>query len=957
MPTPFVTIQWLIPRWGMVSSIVDSCTKREGVFSAMLSISEIRSRASQFANKWKDAVSEDADAKSFWDEFLQVFGVDRIRVATFEHKVVMAGNNSGYIDLFWPGTLVVEHKSAGKDLQKAFYQAIDYFAGIKESELPRYVVVSDFQRIRLHDLKERTDVEIKLSDLPNRIELFGFISGYVPRKFRDEDPVNVKAAELMGRLHDAIKATGYEGHQLEVFLTRLLFCLFGDDTGIFNRDSFAFFLETKTREDGMDVGPQLSFLFQLLNTPPEKRLKNLDEELQAFPYVNGSLFAETLPTPHFDSDMRERLLACARFDWTFVSPAVFGAMFQGVMSAVERRNLGAHYTSEKNILKVISGLFLDEIEEELAKAQSSEHRLRALHGRISKMRFLDPACGCGNFLIVTYKELRRIEIEILLRLEALGKISGKGQQVSDISALSRLSVHSMFGLEIEEFPARIAEVALWMIDHIMNVELATAFGGYFVRLPLSNGPTIRHTDALEVDWRKEVLDTEPDAEWFILGNPPFIGSKMMTEGQRAKIKQLFGGISGSGVLDFVTGWYVKAAEAINGTSIKCAFVSTNSISQGEQVGILWKHLVQKYGIQIHFAHRTFRWSNEAKGVAAVHCVIVGFGLSNLPSALLYDYESINDEPILSTVSRLNGYLVEGDHIHIFKRSLPLSAVPQMHKGSMPNDDGNLIFTEQEKAVFLASNPTATDYFRSFLGAHEFINGVKRYCLWLAGVEPKELKSMPDILEIGERIRKYRLSSTREATNRKANTPLLFDENHQPDGDYLAVPEVSSSVREYMPIMWLDESVVASNKLWIVPDAGLYEFGILNSKMHMSWTRMVAGRLKSDYQYSVGIVYNNYPWPEPSNEQRQKVEELAQNVLDARANHPTSSLADLYHPTTMPPDLRKAHEALDKAVDSCYRKEAFKSERERVEFLFGLYRKLTEGFGADKVIYKRKRNSP
>ncbi|MCO6466756.1 MAG: class I SAM-dependent DNA methyltransferase, partial [Bradyrhizobiaceae bacterium] len=553
MPTPFVTIQWLIPRWGMVSSIVDSCTKREGVFSAMLSISEIRSRASQFANKWKDAVSEDADAKSFWDEFLQVFGVDRIRVATFEHKVVMAGNNSGYIDLFWPGTLVVEHKSAGKDLQKAFYQAIDYFAGIKESELPRYVVVSDFQRIRLHDLKERTDVEIKLSDLPNRIELFGFISGYVPRKFRDEDPVNVKAAELMGRLHDAIKATGYEGHQLEVFLTRLLFCLFGDDTGIFNRDSFAFFLETKTREDGMDVGPQLSFLFQLLNTPPEKRLKNLDEELQAFPYVNGSLFAETLPTPHFDSDMRERLLACARFDWTFVSPAVFGAMFQGVMSAVERRNLGAHYTSEKNILKVISGLFLDEIEEELAKAQSSEHRLRALHGRISKMRFLDPACGCGNFLIVTYKELRRIEIEILLRLEALGKISGKGQQVSDISALSRLSVHSMFGLEIEEFPARIAEVALWMIDHIMNVELATAFGGYFVRLPLSNGPTIRHTDALEVDWRKEVLDTEPDAEWFILGNPPFIGSKMMTEGQRAKIKQLFGGISGSGVLDFVTG--------------------------------------------------------------------------------------------------------------------------------------------------------------------------------------------------------------------------------------------------------------------------------------------------------------------------------------------------------------------------------------------------------------------
>lgn len=958
MPTPFVTIQWLIPRWGMVSSIVDSCTKREGVFSAMLSISEIRSRASQFANKWKDAVSEDADAKSFWDEFLQVFGVDRIRVATFEHKVVMAGNNSGYIDLFWPGTLVVEHKSAGKDLQKAFYQAIDYFAGIKESELPRYVVVSDFQRIRLHDLKERTDVEIKLSDLPNRIELFGFISGYVPRKFRDEDPVNVKAAELMGRLHDAIKATGYEGHQLEVFLTRLLFCLFGDDTGIFNRDSFAFFLETKTREDGMDVGPQLSFLFQLLNTPPEKRLKNLDEELQAFPYVNGSLFAETLPTPHFDSDMRERLLACARFDWTFVSPAVFGAMFQGVMSAVERRNLGAHYTSEKNILKVISGLFLDEIEEELAKAQSSEHRLRALHGRISKMRFLDPACGCGNFLIVTYKELRRIEIEILLRLEALGKISGKGQQVSDISALSRLSVHSMFGLEIEEFPARIAEVALWMIDHIMNVELATAFGGYFVRLPLSNGPTIRHTDALEVDWRKEVLDTEPDAEWFILGNPPFIGSKMMTEGQRAKIKQLFGGISGSGVLDFVTGWYVKAAEAIKGTSIKCAFVSTNSISQGEQVGILWKHLVQKYGIQIHFAHRTFRWSNEAKGVAAVHCVIVGFSLTKDRVKYIYEYPDGSGDPQRISTESITGYLTKGDHVFVAKRSSPLCNVPPMLFGSMPNDGGNLLLSPEDRMRLIEKYPQIKRFIRSVLGAEEFINALDRYTLWLAEASPRELRMLPkEILDRIDNVKVLRSESSRSATRELAKVPWKWGEIRQPNSKYLLIPSVSSENRVYIPIGFVDASVISTNLNLIIPNASLYHLGVLTSSMHMAWVRYVCGRLESRYRYSKDVVYNNYPWPEVTDDQRKKVEDLSQKVLDARANHPTSSLADLYHPTTMPPDLRKAHEALDKAVDSCYRKEAFKSERERVEFLFGLYRKLTEGFGADKVIYKRKRNSP
>ena len=619
----------------------------------MLAITDIRNRAAAFAERWKDETSEDAEAKTFWDNFLEVFGVNRKRVAVFEKQVIKAGAKAGYIDLFWPGLLIVEHKSAGKDLAKAFTQAIDYFPGLKDSELPRYVIVSDFQRIRVHDLVEHVETEVALADLPTRIDVFGFISGYATRKFREEDPVNVRAAELMGRLHDAIKATGYDGHDLEVFLTRLLFCLFGDDTGIFNRDSFVSFLETKTREDGMDVGPQLSFLFQLLNTPLDKRPKNLDEDLQAFPYVNGSLFAETLPTPNFDRELRERLLECANFDWTYVSPAVFGAMFQGVMDAVNRRNLGAHYTSEKNILKVVSGLFLDEIEAELVKARSSESRLRALHDRISRMRFLDPACGCGNFLIVTYKELRRIETEILKQLDALGKLSGRGQMVTDVSALSRLSVHSMFGIEIEEFPARIAEVALWLIDHIMNVELATAFGAYFVRLPLTNGPTIRIGDALDVDWRKEILDQELDVEWFILGNPPFIGSKMMSDTPRTRIKKLFGGVSGSGVMDFVTGWYVKAAEAIHGTSVRCAFVCTNSISQGEQVGILWKHLVQKYGMHIHFAHRTFRWSNEAKGVAAVHCVIVGFGCERIAEPALFEYTSPTSDAVRIQVPSIN----------------------------------------------------------------------------------------------------------------------------------------------------------------------------------------------------------------------------------------------------------------------------------------------------------------
>ena len=909
----------------------------------MLSISEIRSRASAFSARWKDEVSEDAEAKSFWDEFLTVFGVDRKRVATFEKQVSKAGDKAGYIDLFWPGLLIVEHKSAGKDLARAFTQAIDYFPGLKDYELPRYVIVSDFRRMRITDLVASTDVEIRIEDLADRIDLFGFISGYVPRTFRDEDPVNVRAAELMGRLHDAIKATGYEGHQLEVFLTRLLFCMFGDDTGIFRRDSFVGFLETKTREDGLDMGPALSFLFQILNTPEDKRPTNLDDELKAFPYVNGQLFAETLPTPHFDATMRARLLECANFDWTFVSPAVFGAMFQGVMNATERRNLGAHYTSEKNILKVVSGLFLDEIEAELVAARNSEHRLRALHERIARMRFLDPACGCGNFLIVTYKELRRIEIAVLQQLDALGKLSGKGQQFADVSALSRLSVHSMFGIEFEEFPARIAEVAMWLIDHIMNVELAKAFGGYFVRLPLTDGPNILIADALETDWRSAVLDTAPDAEWFILGNPPFIGSRIMSSQQKSQVKRIATGVKDAGELDYVACWYLLAAEAIRDTSIRVAFVSTNSVVQGLQVGILWRELMTKRDVHIHFAHRTFRWSNDARGVAAVHCVIVGFGAFAVQSPVLFDYRTPESEPTVVRPRVINGYLVDAEPVFIPRLQRPLCNVPEMAFGNMPADGGQLLLTSEERAALLAAEPEAERWIRPLLDARSFINSEQRWCLWLTKAAPSDLRRMPAVMNRIEQVRKVREISARPQL---ASTPHLFAQITQPDGvPYLLVPGVSSENRRFIPMGFLDGLTIANNANLIVPNATIYHFGILTSTMHMSWVRYVCGRLKSDYRYSKDLVYNNYPWPEPTDAQREKVEALAQGVLDARANHPTSTLADLYHPTTMPPDLRKAHEALDKAVDQCYRKEPFTSERERVEYLFELYRKLTEGFGA------------
>lgn len=921
----------------------------------MLALSEIRRRAVEFSQRWKDETSEHAEAKTFWNEFFTVFGIDRKRVAVYEKHVEKAGKNQGFIDLFWQGVCLVEHKSVGKDLNRAFSQATDYFHGLTDAELPRYVIVSDFQRIRLYDLVDDTEVEIKLEELPNRIDLFGFISGYVTRKFRDEDPANIRAAELMGQLHDALQGNGYTGHQLEVFLVRILFCLFADDTGIFRRDDFVTFLETKTREDGLDVGSMINYLFQMLNTDKAARPKNLDEEIAAFPYVNGSLFAESLLAPTFDTRTRAKLLECAYFSWQNVSPAVFGSMFQSVMDEEERRNLGAHYTSEKNILKVVSGLFMDELREEFEKSKDNANKLRSLHERMANMRFLDPAAGCGNFLVVTYKELRLLEIEILKRLEDLGKRSGKGQLSTDVSTLSRLSVHSMNGIELEEFPARIAEVALWLVDHQMNVRMSAEFGSWWVRLPLSDGPTIYHTDSLEMDWQT-VLNSAPEKEWFVIGNPPFVGSKMMSEEQRAQIKKLFGNGPGSGVLDYVTGWYAKAAKLIQGTSIKCAFVSTNSISQGEQVGVLWRFLVNNYGVKIHFAHRTFRWTNEGRGIAAVHCVIIGFAAVASENKFLFDYDTTPD-PIRTKASNINGYLTEGEDIFLLSRPTPLSKVPAMMFGNMPLDGGNLLLTRKERDELITSTPNAKKYIKKCVGAWEFLNSGERYCLWMVGIAPSELRGMPEVMERVEAVKDFRLSSKAPSTRDHATRPWEFRDTRHPDNNYLIVPSVSSENRAFIPIGFVGKDVVSTNLNLMIHSAGLYELGVLSSTMHMSWVRYVCGRLESRYRYSKDLVYNNYPWPtEATLVQRTKIETAAQAVLDARKNHPSSSLADLYHPTTMPTDLRKAHAELDRAVDACYRKEPFKTERARVEHLFDMYRKLTEGFGATVKKTPRSRKS-
>lgn len=912
-----------------------------------LSWNEIKSRALAFAKEWENESSEDAEAKSFWDDFFNVFGISRRRVATFETAVRKADQKQGFIDLLWKGVVLVEHKSRGKDLDRAFQQAKDYFPGLKEHELPKYILVSDFDRFRLHDLDAGTSAEFALSDLPNQVHLFGFIAGYEKRTYKEEDPVNIKAAELMGKLHDRLEEVGYTGHALEVYLVRLLFCLFADDTGIFEKGTFWEYLDLKTKPDGSDLAAHLSLIFHTLNTPKETRLKNLDEHLAAFPYVNGRLFEETLPPAAFDSKMREMLIEACGLDWGKISPAIFGSMFQAVMNPKERRNLGAHYTSEKNIQKVIRPLFLDELYSEFEKAKGNRNRLNELHVKISKLHFLDPACGCGNFLIISYRELRELEILILRELNK------SGQGFLDVREIIRVDVDQFAGIEYDEFPARIAEVAMWLIDHQMNMKVSEEFGQYFVRLPLSKAAKIVHGNALRLDWGevvpKETLD-------YILGNPPFVGKQYQNEEQKADMERLFAKVDGAGVLDYVTAWYAKAARFIQDTGIRCAFVSTNSIAQGEQVGILWGELFNRYRMKIHFAHRTFSWSNEARGNAAVHVVIIGFGMQDVGNKRIFDYTEIKGEPQERKVKNINPYLVEGNDSIISTRKEPICNVPKIVYGSMANDGGNLILSEGDKEELLTKEPDAGKFIRLFLGSEEFINNIKRYCLWLKNIKPEELRNLPLVKNRVEAVKIHRSKSTRATTQKLAAFPHLFGEVRQSESNYLLIPGVSSENRKYIPIGFLPPEVIASDLARMVPNATLFHFGVITSQMHMTWVKYVCGRLKSDFRYSNSIVYNNFPFPpSPTAAQKNKVEEAAQAVLDTRAKYPGSSLADLYDPVTMPPDLVRAHAALDKAVDLCYRPQPFGSELARIEFLFELYEQLSAPMFGD--LGKSRKNKP
>ena len=924
-----------------------------------LSWNEIRARAAAFAREWHGKGYESGDTQTFYNDFFDVFGISRRRVASYEAPVKnLPANKRGRIDLFWKGTLLVEQKSTGHDLAKAKQQALDYFPGLKDSELPRFILACDFQRFELWDLDTGGEpLSFGLYDLPQNVQAFSFIFGGVTREFRQEDKVNIKASELMGELHDALKASGYGGHELERFLVRLVFCLFADDTGIFTpKGILADYIETRTSPDGADLGPKLAKLFEVLNTPEEKLQKTLDEDLRQFPYVNGDLFAERLPLPDFDAPMRATLLQACGFNWSEISPAIFGALFQCVMDKKKRRAIGAHYTNEQNIMKVIGPLFLDDLKAELARLKSRRDTgrakaLSAFQAKLAGINCFDPACGCGNFLVIAYRELRQLETEVILDLV-------KNRELFP-GHLSKVDVNQFYGIEIEEFPSRIAETALWMMDHIMNQRLSDEVGEVELRIPLKAAPTIRHGDALEIDWASVL---PPEECSYVFGNPPFSGAKQQSDAQRAQVHRIADLGRKKGTLDYVACWFLKAGAYVSTSPSPLAgegarragegapsigFVATNSITQGEQVAELWPLLFNRYHLQIAYAHRTFAWGSEARGKANVHVVIIGLTKHDeTPTEKrLFDYGDIKGNPTETNVKAISPYLFDAALLAdpqtvVRETARPAPGIPVVVIGSKPIDGGHFIFERAQRDDFLRGEPKAAQFIHPYVGSEEFINGGDRWILALQNAHPDQLRAMPSVLDRIEKVRHTRLLSKSSSTRELAGTPTRYHVNVIPRASYLVIPKVSSERRDYVPIGYLAPPTIPSDLVFVIENATPYLFALITSRMHMSWLRFIGGRLESRYRYSIGIVYNPFPWPDADDAAKARTAKLADAVLAARANHPRSTLADLYDPLTMPPDLRKAHTALDLAVDRLYRKEPFASDRARVEFLLARYETLT-----------------
>lgn len=808
----------------------------------------------------------------------------------------------------------------------------------------RFIMVTDFKTVLAYDGKVDDQTEFDFDDFKTNYEFFLPLTGqYEKAVAYAEHPADVKACEKMGRLYDCIRAINHfesgELHALNVFLTRLLFCFFAEDTGIFTKQNqMTYAVKSLTKEDGSDLTEFFETLFKVLNFPdsaPER--KGLSATFQTFPYVNGGLFEEQSLIPRFDAKARRLLLDCGYMTWSDISPVIFGSMFQAVMDPAKRRSMGAHYTSEKNILKVVRPLFLDALYEEfghilaLGAGKKKTQALKDFQIKLSTLGFLDPACGCGNFLVVCYRELRELELKVLLAMK-------QGTAPSDlwlnVKMLSKVTIDQFYGIELEEFPVEIARVSMWLMEHVTNLKFGEAFGMAFPSIPLQHSAVIVCANALTIDWESVVPLKKLN---YILGNPPFSGARMMgrESSQKSELKQVFHDLKGCENLDYVTCWFKKASELLAGTPKEIAFVATNSICQGEQVGVLWKELFTQHGIEINFAYRTFKWENEAKGKAAIHCIIVGFSLGGRAKKILF-----SEEGIANHVASISPYLTANSEAYIAPQKNPLSNVRKMNFGNQPRDGGHFILTDDEKDALVEAEPSLLPWIRRYIGSEEFINNSTRWCLWLKGITSEQVAESKILSEKIAEVRAFRVASKAKTTNGYAKVPTLFAQITQPDGcEFLLIPCVSSERRKYVPIGFMNVNVIASNAVQIVPNATYYDFAIITSAMHMAWMRTVCGRLEMRYRYSRDLCYNTFPWPTPTAQQKKHVESLAEAILMTREMFPDMTLADMYAPDKMPEPLREAHTALDIAVDALYRKKPFANDEERLQLLFELYEKL------------------
>ena len=886
---------------------------------------EERARAVRFVERWRGETHESGESHTFWNEFFDIFGKDRKLVAVFE-RFSKRLDKYGFIDLFWPGVLIVEHKSAGRSLEQAMGQAEEYVVGLPEAHVPRYMLACDFAKFHLVDLEAPKDYRFDLDELPDRVGLFGFIADKPERAAEDIDPVNQKATAIMGEIYESLAASGYPAADTGRLLTRLAFCMFADDAGIFTHGSFNKYVEGL---DGRTLGPMLHSLFQQLDTPHDARQKGAD----GFPYVDGDLFGEELPIAALSDDIRDMLLRADSYDWSKINPAIFGGMFQVVMNAEERRNAGAHYTTEENIMRVIRPLFLDDLRKELDEARSAVNKEAALgrfQDKLSRLTFFDPACGAGNFLAIAYREVRRLELYAILEMHDIKK------QLLDVSGLSKVDVDQFYGIEIKPFSAQIARISMWMTDHLMNRELGEKYGLAYARIPLKQSPNIICVDALEVDW-DGVLPAAKCS--YVLGNPPYVGSQLQTARQKEQVRQTVGPdvTHHIATLDYVAAWFVKAARYTESNhAVRTSFVATNSVCQGAQVGELWPILLDNFGLRIEFAYRPFEWNSEASGKAHVHVVIIGLGREAGRMRRLFHTDD-EGHVLEENPAAISPYLTGAKKTSVVQYSPnPLNGLPKMVMGSKPIDGGSYIFTDEQMVEFLKTEPGAKPYMRPYIGAEEYIHGKRRWILYLHETEPGVLRRLPHVLKRVKDVQSFRLASTTHSTRKLAETPMMYHLNVIPDSPFLVVPSTSSETRRYVPLGYAEPPTIPSNANMVILDTTLGLFGLLTSYMHMVWLSYIGGRLESRYRYSKH-VYNTFPMPDAPLD---ALEQYAKAVLDARASHPASTLADLYDSAAMPADLAKAHRRLDRMVDRLYRKKPFGSDLERIEFLLERYEAMT-----------------